>query len=789
MYWLLDYDEQDRIREVVLRLHDSLAAPHRRVQEDQTFPFVGRKDRGIASTIIEALTPDDGVVCDPFAGSGTFVYSALDCGRRVKANEWEPYAHELMTAPFAALPTITEFEEALTCFKDRVLPVMKRIYETTCSACGETLMFDGLFFDREPEEYFHPTPHERLGKNSRENIIFRGKYKCPKCGHKEKNYDDHDEEVRKKLDEIAFTFPDTPIIENSRLNFTAPDFTHYGALFSKRQKIALSTIYEAVQEIDGACGKFFYDTFLSIVHLGKYTDYRSKSQDNHCPANRLKETNLYYRFIEKLSERWEYISNLRRENDTEKAETSCSDFRDFMRSISEQSVDLLLTDPPFGDTAQYFEHAQRVHPFIPYSLVDDSERLAKEVVISNAPSRTAKHGDEQFMADIEELFRLSSTVIKEHGYLVLYFRPKQSSWIANLNQLKHFGRKNGLEPLMAISLEINDPSMRALASAAWTFSKDTCFVFLKLKESERRWYEGNTDVDELVYLAASKAATDQGNPFVVSKFYTALQAQLRSANLARLSSTSYQARFLVTLSRYAQKNGAQYILKGDSPYDFINHEEDAELRLREFAPLVLEELGANEHGFSFEDYVLRLSTYLDNGSRKIVQRLKAVNPLISEFAERMTYKDIDPETGKEQLYLKQYIPPEEDAGKISLYNMDPYDFEQLVADYYVKRGYAKAETIGGSGDRGVDVLATNISGDFEFIQCKRYRKGSNIGSTPIQRVDSMRISRGAVKAWVFTTSDFTPEGVDEARITGVNLVNGDELIRSLDLYYPGKYCL
>lgn len=342
---------------------------------------------------------------------------------------------------------------------------------------------------------------------------------------------------------------------------------------------------------------------------------------------------------------------------------------------------------------------------------------------------------------------------------------------------------------MAISLEINDPSMRALASAAWTFSKDTCFVFLKLKESERRWYEGNIDVDELVYLAASKAATDQGMPFVISKFYSALQAQLRSAHLNKLSSTAYQGRFLKTLLRYAQKNGAQYVLKGDSPYDFINHEEDAELRLREFAPLVLEELGADGKGFSFEDYVLRLSTYLDNGSRKIVQRLQAVNPLISEFAGKMTYKALDRSTGKEQLYLKQYTPPAEDAGKISLYNMDPYDFERLIAEYFVKRGYVKAETIGGSGDRGVDVLATNISGNFEFIQCKRYRKGSNIGSTPIQRVDSMRISRGAVKAWVFTTSDFTSEGVDEARITGVNLVNGEELIRSLDLYYPGKYCL
>lgn len=61
--------------------------------------------------------------------------------------------------------------------------------------------------------------------------------------------------------------------------------------------------------------------------------------------------------------------------------------------------------------------------------------------------------------------------------------------------------------------------------------------------------------------------------------------------------------------------------------------------------------------------------------------------------------------------------------------------------------------------------------------------------SPYKRIISMRISRGAEKAWVFTTSGFTPEGRDEARITGVNLVNGEKLIESLDIYYPGRFCL
>lgn len=116
MYWLLDYEEQDRIREIILHLNKKLARSHNRTQSDQTFPFVGRKDRDIAVDIIEELTPDKGVVCDPFAGSGTFVYAAVDSERKVIANEWEPYAHELMSAPFAPLPSLQKYSEALESF-------------------------------------------------------------------------------------------------------------------------------------------------------------------------------------------------------------------------------------------------------------------------------------------------------------------------------------------------------------------------------------------------------------------------------------------------------------------------------------------------------------------------------------------------------------------------------------------------------------------------------------------------------------------------------------------------
>lgn len=783
MYWLLDYAEQENLRQRMIRLQNTILNRQPRDQSEQIFPFIGRKSRTIARALIENLTDENAVIADPFGGSGTFAYAALDAGRHVLYNEWEPFAYKMSTAPFRGVPSPEQYSEALQFIAQRVEPTMDIIYKTKCPNCGAELSFDGLFFDREPPEYYHPMQHERLGTNG-ENVIFRDRrYRCH-CGCKEKRYDDFDEAVRIQVEAMPCNFPNVELIENSRLNFTAPQYTAYQNLFSKRQQIALITLKNAIAELPEATRTFFEDTLISIVHCGKYTDYRSKSQDNHCPENRLKETNLYHRFLEKLDERKNYISA--QNFDSNYLEVSFMDYRRFLRTILPNTVDLLLTDPPYGDNAQYFEHAQRVHPLMGYSLSTDDDRLHNEVVISNAPTRTDKHGKEQFLTDIEKLFFEAKRIVKDHGFMVLYFRPQQRDWVSDLNKLKDFGRRHGFEPLLTISAGISDPSMRALASAAWTFKNDVCFIFLKLQESECRWYEGETDIDELVFLAATNAATDQGNPFVITRFNQEFQSQLRRTGLMRLAHPMYEDKIRRILDRFTTRNGAQYRLTGLSPYTLMNREMNAEIRLREFAPVVIEELTTNGEGFTFEEYVIHLASFMENGSREIINQLHTANRLIPELLS--VYAVEDSEQGK--FFARNVTVAEHDPnGREHLRAMDPADFERLIADYFLRRGFVHTEVIGHSGDRGVDVLATNMQGELELIQCKRYRPGNNIGSTPIQRVDSYMRSRHARRAWVITTSDFTPDGRDEAHITNVIIMNGQDLLQSLELYYPGQYCL
>lgn len=273
---------------------------------------------------------------------------------------------------------------------------------------------------------------------------------------------------------------------------------------------------------------------------------------------------------------------------------------------------------------------------------------------------------------------------------------------------------------------------------------------------------------------------------MITQFNQEFLSQLRRCGLMRLAHPMYETKIRRTLDRFTTRNGAQYRLTGLSPYTLMNREMNAEIRLREFAPVVIEELTANGQGFTFEEYVIHLSSFMENGSREIINQLHTANRLIPELLN--VYAVEDPEQGK--FFARNTVNTDYDAnGREHLCTMDPYDFERLIADYFVRRGFVHAEVIGRSGDRGVDVLATNIHGEYELIQCKRYRQGNNIGSTPIQRVHSYMRTRNASRAWVITTSDFTPEGRDEARITNVTIMNGHDLLQSLEIYYPGRFCL
>lgn len=108
--------------------------------------------------------------------------------------------------------------------------------------------------------------------------------------------------------------------------------------------------------------------------------------------------------------------------------------------------------------------------------------------------------------------------------------------------------------------------------------------------------------------------------------------------------------------------------------------------------------------------------------------------------------------------------------------MEGHDFEQFTANLLRKLGYERVQVTPGSGDQGVDVIATK-DGKKYAIQCKRYSQ--KLGNKPVQEAHAGKTIYGCSVAVVLTNNYFTDGGKEAARALGVELWDRDTLRRML----------
>lgn len=115
--------------------------------------------------------------------------------------------------------------------------------------------------------------------------------------------------------------------------------------------------------------------------------------------------------------------------------------------------------------------------------------------------------------------------------------------------------------------------------------------------------------------------------------------------------------------------------------------------------------------------------------------------------------------------------------KQQLHQMDPYRFEELVAELWELQGY---ETVvrQGSGDRGIDVEATKSfpSNEKVLIQAKRKQEGDNVDSKMVRNYATLyQQVPDADKVTIVTTSDVTRPGEQLSQDLDVEVITGDTL--------------
>ena len=116
-----------------------------------------------------------------------------------------------------------------------------------------------------------------------------------------------------------------------------------------------------------------------------------------------------------------------------------------------------------------------------------------------------------------------------------------------------------------------------------------------------------------------------------------------------------------------------------------------------------------------------------------------------------------------------------------LRQMDPTDFEKLVADIFAVQGLA-ARSVGRTADDGIDVKIWATDGSFwAIVQCKRYAASNRITSGQIREFAGAYLLSNARKGFYFTTSSYTRHAKRTARgYPWLTLYSGKTFVKYLE---------
>ncbi|HRC73833.1 MAG TPA: restriction endonuclease [Candidatus Competibacter sp.] len=106
------------------------------------------------------------------------------------------------------------------------------------------------------------------------------------------------------------------------------------------------------------------------------------------------------------------------------------------------------------------------------------------------------------------------------------------------------------------------------------------------------------------------------------------------------------------------------------------------------------------------------------------------------------------------------------------------DFEQLVGEYYRRRGFRVQETGGGGADGGID-LVLERDGETWLVQCKRFAHTA-VGVKPVRELLGVVAGERATGGIFIATSAFTREATAFARGQKLELVDGETLLERVE---------
>jgi len=389
--------------------------------------YWSRKTWNVVGQFVEKYCPENGIVMDPFSGSGVTAIEALRRGRKAIAVDLSPIANHILRATVTPV-NLTQLDRAYRNIVSQVAEQIKSLYITECRKCRQEIVFDCMIWEG--------------------NLPKEVRYKCPHCGDRQEKgcaltAADKARLQRLENTEITLPYPRQRLYyDNGKPFMKKEKYETLDELFTHRNLLALAILRDAVEkEPDDTLRFMLKMAFTSMVHLcTRMTPVRPTrpfsslwAEHSYWYAPTYMEQNVWNEFESAVIGKQGLIAAKKESNAVLKDVKFARSFHqlvntaaniliitgdslDVLKKMPEQVVDYIFTDPPYDSSIQYGELG-----FLWTAWFGDADNY-----IANLKNEVI-HNDRQDK-DFDAYYRMLSAsfkgmfgVLREDSYLTVTF--------------------------------------------------------------------------------------------------------------------------------------------------------------------------------------------------------------------------------------------------------------------------------------------------------------------------------------------------------------------------------
>lgn len=396
--------------------------------------YFARRPWNVFNELVANYSFPGDIVLDPFCGGGVTVVESLKLHRKAIGIDVNPLA-AYVTEMECRVLNIDAFQQAFASLEREVRPRILPLYQTKCTRCSSLAVADWIEWDEEKDR------------------IIRLKYDCKKCNssfEKKSFRDDEtlDQDIRRNfnryIDQYKLWYPLSRVPPGDKTNsLLGKGMNFFHQLFTKRNLLALSLLLKEIKLIEDRDAKDFLQFAFSssLKWASRQSHIRGKVVEGwamhaYWVYGRSLEINVWNTFRRRVTAimRGKNYSNRNLGNARPAANFDGMKNNELSYLVVNQdsanlpiprnSVDVIITDPPYGGNVNYAELADYWLVWINDGRITQKD---EEVIIN----RTQKKDIDQYELLLGKVLTECHRVLKPERHLVSTFNSKDIRVVAS----------------------------------------------------------------------------------------------------------------------------------------------------------------------------------------------------------------------------------------------------------------------------------------------------------------------------------------------------------------------